>query len=172
MTYSHRRGPQRSSRPSAATSASSRSARSSAPGLFPDRLRDGPQRPHRQARDDPRLEPRRTRARANPAPSPSRSISTTTSGSGPTAEMPFTEDRVHPQVGLRPAGLAPDRALLPRHDHRLGLAHERHRPVGQRHATTPGRSRSQAKGRVPRPRPVRRPHEVYSPKASTPTASA
>ena len=112
--------------------------------LFPDRLRAGPQQPHRQARNDPRLRTRSTRAGQSRRRMPVPKYLDYDFWLGPTAEAPFTEDRVHPQVSYEPAGLAPDRALLPGHDHRLGLAHERHRPMGKRHGRhRPGRDRGQ-----------------------------
>ncbi|MCK7482998.1 MAG: Gfo/Idh/MocA family oxidoreductase [Candidatus Moduliflexus flocculans] len=89
---------------------------------------------------------------------------------GPTAAGPLRRGPRPSPDELRAARLAPDRALLPGHDHRLGLAHDGHRPVGPRHG--PDRAR-----RASRPRPSS-PTAACStstpssrPKRSTPTAS-
>ena len=97
----------------------------------------------------------------NPAPQPVPKYLNYDLWMGPTAEMPFCRGPRPSPGRLRPAGLAPDRALLPRHDHRLGLPYERHRPVGTTARTTPGRSRSQAKAEFP-DRGLFDVHTVYS----------
>ena len=53
---------------------------------------------------------------------------------GPTPEVYYTEQRVHSQIERHFAsGLAAQRFLLPRHDHRLGRASFRHRALGHEH---------------------------------------
>ena len=54
---------------------------------------------------------------------------------GPAAERLHGGPRPSPDR-LRPARLAADRVLLPRHDHRLGVAHVRHCPMGPWHGRT------------------------------------
>ena len=78
-----------------------------------------------------------------------RRISTTTSGSAPRPQVYYTEQRVHPQGRLRPARLAAQRGLLPRHDHRLGLAPLRHRALGAWTSSSAGPAASKGKAEFP-----------------------
>jgi hypothetical protein len=82
---------------------------------------------------------------------------------GTTPEAYYTEMRRPSAEQLRgSAGLAALRAVRGRHDHRLGRAPRRHRPLGHGHgALRPGRDLGL--GRVPHERPVERARQVPDP---------
>ncbi len=112
---------------------------------LPHGLRARPQRPRRQAPDDPGLAARGPGQR-RPAPRARAAEPRLRRLDGPDGRGALHRGPRPSPDELRAARLAPDRAVLPGHDHRLGLAHDGHRPVGPRHRPRPAPSAS-------RPRP-------------------